>query len=386
MGIRFAKSIKLGDLLKINISKSGVSATVGKKGASINLGSKGTYLNLSPTIAGITGTGVSYRKKITGGYGDLINKVTGKSSKSNKDDNDNLKVEKKKNNTKRENNDVVENKQIDSSILEEYEKKLEDSINIHKYADNVLTEKEFDNKISSETNSSIKNVYEMSKNGDEDTIESLVGSFMMNLDLDYPVNANFELEEHELFVDLDLPEIENFNIDYPVIENNKIVTKKKTQTQLKQEYALTVMSLSIYLAAEYYNLSSFVKDVVISGFTSKRNNVGDLKDEYIYSIRYTRDFFENTSLKDINDVYEFILKFENRINLNMSNYSFKEIKPFEMPSIEKANSLIEEAISGLKELGYKNTIINQILPKLNNLKFETSSDYLKEALKMISNL
>ena len=37
MGIRFAKSIKLGDYLKINFSKSGVSATIGKKGASINL-------------------------------------------------------------------------------------------------------------------------------------------------------------------------------------------------------------------------------------------------------------------------------------------------------------------------------------------------------------
>ena len=66
MGVRFTKSIKLGDLLKINLSKSGISATVGKKGASINLGTKGAYLNLSPAIAGITGTGLSYRQKISG--------------------------------------------------------------------------------------------------------------------------------------------------------------------------------------------------------------------------------------------------------------------------------------------------------------------------------
>ena len=32
MGVRFTKSIKIGNLLKINLSKSGVSATIGKKG------------------------------------------------------------------------------------------------------------------------------------------------------------------------------------------------------------------------------------------------------------------------------------------------------------------------------------------------------------------
>ena len=41
MGIRFHKSIKLGNYLRLNLSGSGVSATVGKKGASINIGKRG---------------------------------------------------------------------------------------------------------------------------------------------------------------------------------------------------------------------------------------------------------------------------------------------------------------------------------------------------------
>ena len=67
MGIRFSKSIKLGNYLRLNISRYGVSTTIGKKGASVSVGTRGTYLNLSPALVGINGTGISYRKKIAGG-------------------------------------------------------------------------------------------------------------------------------------------------------------------------------------------------------------------------------------------------------------------------------------------------------------------------------
>lgn len=359
MGIRFAKSIKLGDLLKVNVSKTGLSATIGKKGASINVGTKGTYLNLSPTIAGITGTGVSYRKKITGGYGSLLNKLT---------------------NTKDKKEDV----KIDDSIIKEYEDSLNESINIHKLADKVLNSDEFDNKIKNLNSNDVKQIYEKSKQGDEETIESLVGSFFLNFDFAYPVKANYELEDDVLYVDLDLPEIEELNDNYPTVVKEKIVNKNKTQSKLKQEYAYTVVSLSVYICAQLFNLSSYIKTIVISGFTSKRNSDGDLKDEYLYSVKYIRDKLENADLSKIDNIFEFINVFENRININNTNYSFKAIKPYEMPSVEKSNNEIEEAILGLKELGYKNNVINLIVPKLNEMKLESSSEYLKEALKLLN--
>lgn len=372
MGIRFAKSIKLGDLVKINFSKSGVSASIGKKGASVNIGSKGTYLNLSPTIAGITGTGVSYRQKITGGYGSLLGKLTGKSSDSKKD----------KNEKDSNNNDST--KVLDLSVIEEYENNLNASINVHKLADKVINASAFDKKIEDETNDSIKEIYSLSKQGDEDTIESLVGSFMTNFDFAYPVKANYELEDDVLYIDLDLPEIEELLQEYPTVVKESIVNKKKTQAEIKLEYAYTVMSLSAYISAQMFNLSPTINQVVISGFTSKRNKDGDMTDEYLYSIRYLRNEFETTDLSSIDNIYDFILKFENRINFNSSTNTFKGIRPFEMPSIEKANSYIDDAIFGLKELGYKNAKVNEILPKLNEMKLNSSSEYLKEALKLLS--
>lgn len=55
MGFRFRKSIKLFSGVRLNLSKSGVSASVGKPGATVNISERGTR-----TTVGIPGTGVSY--------------------------------------------------------------------------------------------------------------------------------------------------------------------------------------------------------------------------------------------------------------------------------------------------------------------------------------
>jgi hypothetical protein len=62
-GLRFQKRISiLPGLLRINLSKSGASASVGPRGADVNIGSHGVTTN-----AGIPGTGISYRQKVGGG-------------------------------------------------------------------------------------------------------------------------------------------------------------------------------------------------------------------------------------------------------------------------------------------------------------------------------
>jgi len=381
MGIRFNKSIKINDFLKVNISKSGISATVGKKGASVNIGGKGTYLNLSPTIAGITGTGISYRQKISGNLvGGLINKITGKEDEK-QEKNDKPAKQDKPNNPQEAKQ--IEDK-IDDSVVTEYAKEYEGIINIHKYADKVLNKEEFVQKVSGLESEAVKSLYELSIKGDEDTIENLVGNVLNNLELAYTAKANYELENEVLYVDLDLPEIEDLKQEYPIVEKGKVVTKKKSNSELKEEYGKMVLSIGLYLAQEFFNVSSYIEQIVLSAFTSRRDNKGDLVDEYLYSVKYNRNVFEETDFSKLDDVYSFILKFENRINMS-NTYSFKAITPYEMASVAKANSLVEDAILGLKELGYKQADINNILPKLQEAKFETSSEYLKYALSIIKN-
>jgi hypothetical protein len=59
--MRFRKSIGLGKGIKLNLSQSGISTTVGVKGMSVSIGKNGAYLN-----TGIPGTGLYDRQKIGG--------------------------------------------------------------------------------------------------------------------------------------------------------------------------------------------------------------------------------------------------------------------------------------------------------------------------------
>lgn len=58
MGLRFRKSIKIADGLKLNLSKSGVSVSAGKRGARYTVSSSGRRT----ATVGIPGTGISYSK------------------------------------------------------------------------------------------------------------------------------------------------------------------------------------------------------------------------------------------------------------------------------------------------------------------------------------
>ena len=60
MGFRIQKSIRLGKFLRLNISKSGIGISAGIPGLRIGTGPRGAYFS-----AGLPGTGLSYRQKIS---------------------------------------------------------------------------------------------------------------------------------------------------------------------------------------------------------------------------------------------------------------------------------------------------------------------------------
>jgi len=62
MGFRFQKRIRILPGVRINLSKGGVSTSLGPRGADVNIGKDGVTTN-----AGIPGTGISYRQKVGAG-------------------------------------------------------------------------------------------------------------------------------------------------------------------------------------------------------------------------------------------------------------------------------------------------------------------------------
>ena len=63
MGLRFQKRIKILPGVYINLSKTGVSASVGGKGATVNLN---PVTGKRMVTLGIPGTGLSYRVPLSG--------------------------------------------------------------------------------------------------------------------------------------------------------------------------------------------------------------------------------------------------------------------------------------------------------------------------------
>jgi hypothetical protein len=75
MALRFRRRVKLLPGVHVNISRSGISTSVGVRGASLTFGKRGTYVN-----TGLPGTGVSWRSR--GGDHDAINGGMSSSSES----------------------------------------------------------------------------------------------------------------------------------------------------------------------------------------------------------------------------------------------------------------------------------------------------------------
>ncbi|MGI6607771.1 MAG: DUF4236 domain-containing protein [Erysipelotrichaceae bacterium] len=358
MGLRFYKSFKILPGVRMNVSKSGISWTLGSKAVKLNTGKRGTYLNLS-----IPKTGISWREKL-----DKKNDKTKTSA---------AKVDRQK--QKEENND----------ILQQYEKENDFITNLHKYADDVVTREDFISHLNSVKGDSLKNSLQLVIDGDTDTLNSLIENYINSLQLPYEFSIDYQIEGNVLFVDLDLPEIESFNSQYPALSSNgEILIKNKNQPTIRKQYSHTVISLAIYLTANFFNLSPFIEFIVLSGYSQRRNKDGDLIDEYLFSIRFDRQKMENVDLSRILKPYDFILNFENRINLSTS-FNFKAITPYQLindKKVDDVNPYLGEAVQGLKNLGYTTAEINLVIEKLKMQNLDSAEKYLIAALKELNKI
>ena len=89
-----------------------------------------------------------------------------------------------------------------------------------------------------------------------------------------------------------------------------------------------VLGLAIFISANIFNASPAIHSIVMSGYTQRRNKAGEVNDEYVYSIKFLREIFENSVLANVNPM-DFCMRFENRSNIT-STMLMKKIQPYEM--------------------------------------------------------
>lgn len=164
--------------------------------------------------------------------------------------------------------------------------------------------------------------------GNPSYIDWAVGKWLTTCELPVSVSADYDYDERarRLSVDLDLPEIEELPKTYAVqMASGKFKEKDKTQKQLKEEYARCVLGLTLFVASNLFNVSPAIGEIVVSGYTARRDKAGAMKDEYIVSVRLPRAQFSLSGYA-VREPEATILGFENRLNLT-STKIFKTIEP-----------------------------------------------------------
>lgn len=320
--MRFRKQVKICKGVKLNLSTSGMSCTVGGKGISLNLGKNGVFLNTS-----IPGTGLYDRKKLIDGkkgglLGNLLDKVTGGKEQENYE----LAID--------ENGVVSILKENGKPVSDEEARQIRKTEWYVQQSEALLGQ--FREEIEAQTEAFVslyKNSRSVAKRAEIEAaaeVETKLDEWLGQLELPMSFDAEYEYDESNgsVMIDLDLPEIEDLPEDKIVeLASGAIRAKDKTQKELKEEYQTCVLGLAVYFASHVFDASSGIGSVLVSGYTQRRDKKsGELEDCYIYSIAFERKAFESKKCSTEKPV-DFCNRFRSRINV-LASGEMKKIEPY----------------------------------------------------------
>lgn len=324
--MRFRKRIQICKGLKLNLSTSGVSATVGGKGLSFNVGKSGLFMNTS-----IPGTGLYNRRKLIGSEKNK-KKKTGAAREQEialpsfslqMEENGSVNVVEDK--TGKEITSAATLKKIRATdeyqaeyaeVMEQYREKIDgetaDCVELCRYTEPLNHDWEDDPKYASPA-----------------YIEGCLDGWLENLQLPVEFSMDYEYrgDSQCMMVDLDLPEIEDIpNMKAVEMADGTVKARQKTLKDLRSDYVKCVFGLGVYFAGNVFNVSPHIEKVCVSGYTQRRNRMGDLVDQYVYSVLFTREGFEGVDFAKIEPV-DFCMNFKNRCNITAAG-EMKEIEPY----------------------------------------------------------
>lgn len=302
--MRFRKSLKIAKGVKLNLSKTGASFTLGTgKGVSLNLGNKGAYLNWS-----IPGTGIYDRVRLDTVLKDKLGGLFGFGKAAAEEEAAPEKGAAKKTTAKKTTAKKAPNRPSD----EEMEAIAQEIalINIHQMAIDVAPEAEG----------------ELDAAAAEAAIEEWLGG--SEAPIAFELQAEVLPEKDTIMIDLDLPEIEDMPQNkLSELADGAIKIKKKTKKELCEDYRTCVFGLGEYVASHAFTAVPQAKKIVVSAYTRRRSEkTGEAMDVFIYSVVFERTAFAAGYQEK--DPYDFCQEQKSRLYVLASGV-MKEIAPFE---------------------------------------------------------
>ena len=356
--MRFRKSIRLCKGVKLNLSKSGVSLSTGIKGLSLTTSKKGMWLNTS-----LPGTGLYDRKKIASFGGKKKETKKGETAAPKKQGKAALPavdMNKAQAEADRLNEiiTIVENihllplpgeeaaaaqaapaaneRPTMESVKAELQREAEGMFKPTLWSFKAKVEEyiaanaqaRYDEAMSAWENRDMVNAV---RGGNALRNENALDDFLANAELPVECDAQYEFDPSTgaMYLDIDLPEIEDMPAERAIVlASGEVKAAKRPQNEIRAGYASCVLGIGVYFAAGIFALSEEIENIVVSGYTQRRDSEGDVEDVYVYSVQFTRREFESVGHTRMAP-YDFCMGFENRINAT-STMLLKEIKPFDI--------------------------------------------------------
>ncbi|WP_067516684.1 DUF4236 domain-containing protein [Endozoicomonas ascidiicola] len=141
---------------------------------------------------------------------------------------------------------------------------------------------------------------------------------------------NFSDCGKQLYIDVDLPEIEDFPAREASIDSSRLRIKKLSATQQRSLYAHHIGSIGLLLCGVGFNRLPSVRQIVISGFSQRKDSrTGHTNEDYLYSGKMTRRVFSQINFAQLGelDPMKALGLGELRCTLSKTNL-FKSIEPF----------------------------------------------------------
>lgn len=156
-------------------------------------------------------------------------------------------------------------------------------------------------------------------------IDALLDS--IQVPVEFAINYEYNEQEGQLIMQLDLPEIENYpKRKASILANGKLSVKNKTKFEQNSEYATSVTGLAFFFAGMFFNVSTRIQKICINGYTQRiEGKTGQIEDQYIYSVIFDREQFSKLNFVNINPL-EAITAFPCNINYLKSG-ELKRIEP-----------------------------------------------------------
>lgn len=389
MSLRFRKSIKLAPGIRMNLSGSGVSWSIGPRGASVSIGKRGAFLN-----TGIPGTGLSARHRLTSPTPvpsriadneqtqvEITVSIDDEGLLTFKDADGQVIPERLVDAAKKQRGEKIKeliqrkcdeiNDQITSlGRIHEFtspprahrfepqafsegrpaapalkspgflcrffkscvEKVHEENRRARRLYDQAVQAWELARQAHADSQQTERELLDRLNSGDEAAIEQYLESVLQDIAWPRETFVNFELAAPGvLALDVDLPEVDDMpNRTASVPQRGyRLTVKNMGPTQVQKLYLQHVHAIGFRIIGEAFASSPKINSVVLSAYSQRADKAtGHVADEYLYSVRVDRERWIGIDFSNLAklDVVDAFSRFELRRDMTKTGI-FRPVEP-----------------------------------------------------------